>query len=242
MTIEGIEGFVRDGATWALYNQFKFMDYQEERIGEGGDFAVDMQTQTIEFTGQRGSIRGRFEALASFAPGPRSMLWTWAMGHETDEGRRLRDWGQANGVGWLTQPELPISTAAQGDELVNQVRQTVHDVAAAISAISGLAPYYSAPTGQGNYILGFIHLDDYPAPRIDQALPRLLGAAFQNQPGVDHRPGAQRFAQLAKFQYHWADGGLVMNDPQTGGAVQLSFTEQGWLNGLKASLGSPEQR
>lgn len=240
MTIAGIERYVQDGATWALYNQFRFMDYQDQRIGAGGDFNVDIPAQTITFGGPKGTIDAHFEVLASFAPGPRSMLWTWAIGHETDEGRRLREWGQANGVTWLAERELPINTAAQGEELIAELRQSVHDIAAALAAITGHAPYYSAPTGHGNFILGYVYLNDFPVPSIDQTFPRLFGDACAEQPGVDHRPGAQRFAQLAKFGYQWRDGRLQMHDPRTGNSVELGFNQQGWLENIRAQLGSQQ--
>lgn len=235
LPIDGIFDAYVQGALWAPINQSLLSDYLETRVGGEHSWQVDVPNATVTFTGVDGrQVGAELELLASFAPGPRSMRWAWAMGRPGPESTRLRDWGQRAGLTWLTQAEVPLQIDAdEPDELFSQLRQSSHVLAAAVEGISARAPYYTFPNGQGGVLLGLLRMPQWGGPRIDEAFPRRLSMGLEAVLIPDVRASVHRLGEHAGWGINWADAGHVqLTDPLSAGVADITFDEPGRVSDI----------
>lgn len=202
---------------------------------------VDLAEGVFAFTANDDPSR-RIEAtphlLASIAPGPRSLMWSWALPQGDPSGvtGQLRAYGEANGIPELTQAEVPFPDDVDDpDDFVARLSHIIGHVAV---EITGKSPYYSGPSGRSRAVL----LLDAPLPPLTVStalitMPRILSESAID----DHRMAVWDLARLAGWRLEWADeafSGATVSDAT--GSATFSFDEQARITGIQASLGAAQ--
>lgn len=243
MHIPGLEAYELQGAVWAGFGQSLLQERVVAEVGEDYSWSVEVPEERLTFTGRDGrTLHCHSDLIASFAPGPQSMMWTWNMGHESGEGIRLRQYGQQYGIDWLTSPEVKIQPGAQVDTPENEIRNLAHRVAWAVEGISGRAPYYTFPNGNDGTLLTLLTVPDLPAPRINETFPRRLDEAVQPIAGYDQRPSVHRLGELSSWTIAWTDEQtLEFQDPFNTNLARIHFNQQGQMDNIQLRMFSPEE-
>lgn len=199
---------------------------------------VDLEAGTFTFASADDPARtvvATPHLLASIAPGPRSLMWSWALpqGDRTGITDRLRAYGDEHGIAELTQGEVAFPDDA-GDDLEDWIVALAHAIGGAAVEITGLSPYYSAPTGGARAVL----LLDAPLEPLTiaaavSALPRLLGDLEMTDP----RASVWDLARLAGWQLEWADDAFsaaTLTDAT--GSATFGFDEYARITDVKGTL------
>lgn len=189
---------------------------QQEALGELTDalgeyeWQVDTDEGTLSFISKADplmSITAGAEVIASIAPGPRSMIWGWAIPQGRPDGfaAQLRDYGARHGIAELTESEVPFPDAQPIFFPAEWVLETAHQVGAVATAITGHGPYFAAPIGGGSRAVLLLTLDP-PLPQpalaaVTVALPRLLDEV----PLSDARAAVSGLARLAGWTLEHID-------------------------------------
>ncbi|GAA3929630.1 DUF6882 domain-containing protein [Microbacterium soli] len=141
--------------------------------------------------------------LASIAPGPRSLMWSWALpqGDRAGVAEQLRAYGHQHGIAELTEGEVPFPDDA-GDDLEAWMTELGHVIGGAATEITGRSPYYTASVDGARAVL---LLDGAIAPLTVEsaltALPRLLSGLALRDP----RASVWDLGRLAGWQLEWGD-------------------------------------
>jgi uncharacterized protein DUF6882 len=243
MEFPGLRAVADRAALYAGLRQTLMADYLEETIGE---HRWDMNTEqgTLRFSPTNGGqpISARAHLVASIAPGPRSMLWGWAhpqAGPDSPAGR-IRELGEQHGIGELTSPELPFTTDAVEEALLDEIAELAHVVAAVAVEATGMSPYYSAPVGGGTRFVFLLEGLAVPEPQILHVTSRTV-SILQSSGVRDQRAAVFGLAQHAGWRIAWAtDGSSVrLTDPRSGEAT-FGFNESGWISGISSNLKAAE--
>src|SRR5690606_13668297 len=110
---------------------------------------ADLEAGTLTFASSDDPDRTMIATarlLASIAPGPRSLMWSWALpqGDRSGVTERLRAYGDEHGISELTDGEVAFHDDT-GDDLEEWMSALAQAVGGAAVGITGLSPYYSAP-------------------------------------------------------------------------------------------------
>jgi hypothetical protein len=199
---------------------------------------ADMAAGTLTFTANDDTSRQlttRSHLVATIAPGPRSLLWAWAHPSGDPQGvaAQLRAYGEQHGIAELTSAEVPFPAEASGDE--DWIAQAAHTIGGVAVELTGRAPYYSAPVGNGTRA---VFLLDAPLPPLTVAdavvaLPRILSGAALS----DARTSVWDLARLAGWTLTWTDesfSGAEVADAT--GTATFRFDEQARIAGIESSL------
>lgn len=199
---------------------------------------ADMAAGTLTFTANDDTSRQlttRSHLVATIAPGPRSLLWAWAHPSGDPQGvaAQLRAYGEQHGIAELTSAEVPFPADASGDE--DWIAQAAHTIGGVAVELTGRAPYYSAPVGNGTRA---VFLLDAPLPPLTVAdavvaLPRILSGAALS----DARTSVWDLARLAGWTLTWTDesfSGAEVADAT--GTATFRFDEQARIAGIESSL------
>jgi hypothetical protein len=208
MEFPGLRAVADRAALYAGLRQTLMSDYVEETLGEHRwDMNMDHGTLTFSPTGPRGGqpISTRAHLVASIAPGPRSMLWGWAhpqSGPDSPAGR-IRALGEQHGIRELTSPELPFSTDAVEDALLDEIAELAHVVGAVAVEATRMSPYYSAPVGGGTRAVFLLEGMTVPEPTVLQVMTRT--ASVLSGAGVrDQRSAVVGLAEHTGWNVAWA--------------------------------------
>lgn len=241
MRFSDLQDLSDQAALYGYLTQTLMADHLEERLGRHR-FDVDMHQRRLSFLSDEhdGRIDTTLSFVASLAPGPRSMLWGWAH-PQYDDGyaARLRAHGEEHGIASLTATEVPFETDATGPDLADEIAMAAHLVGQTAIHVTGDAPYYSAPAGNGTRIVVMLSGHEFPKPRIDHTAPLRVPQAFTSGLISDHRRAFHGLAVLAGWQISWADdwSSTELLDPVTGGTLTASFDERARFSNLRARLG-----
>lgn len=199
---------------------------------------ADMAAGTLTFTANDDPSRQlatRSHLVATIAPGPRSLLWAWAHPSGDPQGiaAQLRAYGEQHGIAELTAAEVPFPADASGDE--DWIAQAAHTIGGVAVELTGRAPYYSAPVGNGTRA---VFLLDAPLPSLTVAeavvaLPRILSGTALS----DARTSVWDLARLAGWTLTWTDesfSGAEVADAT--GTATFRFDEQARIAGIESSL------
>lgn len=197
-----------------------------------------MAAGTLTFTANDDPSRQlatRSHLVATIAPGPRSLLWAWAHPSGDPQGiaAQLRAYGEQHGIAELTAAEVPFPADASGDE--DWIAQAAHTIGGVAVELTGRAPYYSAPVGNGTRA---VFLLDAPLPPLTVAeavvaLPRILSGTALS----DARTSVWDLARLAGWTLTWTDesfSGAEVADAT--GTATFRFDEQARIAGIESSL------
>lgn len=175
------------------------------------------------------------ELLASIAPGPRSLMWAWAMpdGHRSGIAERLLAYGAEHGVDELTQGEVAFPDDT-GDDLDGWIAQLARTVAGAAMEITGQSPFLAAPVGGGTVAVLLLDapLEPLTVSAAVAALPRLL-------PGIrmrDPRASVWDLGRLAGWQLAWADDAFTAATvTDASGSAVFRFDEYARIAGITST-------
>ena len=237
MSIEKLQAIADRAALFCALRQDQLL----EATNELGEHRWDVDLAAGEFTfASTEDPERRLTAvphlLASIAPGPRSLMWSWALpqGDPTGVTDALRAYGQENGIPELTNGEVPFPDDT-GEDVQDWMRAFAHMLGMAAVSITGRSPYYTASVGSSRALL----LLDAPIPELTVAaactrLPRILaGNAF-----TDPRTGVWEAARLAGWRLDWeGDDFAAATIADASGTARLEFDAQGRITGVKAELG-----
>lgn len=236
MTFETLRALADRAALFTALRQDQLVT-ATDALGEHR-WDVDLQARTFTFASVEDPTR-TLEAtpylLASIAPGPRSLMWSWALpqGDSTGITDRLRAYGADHDITELTQGEVPFPDDA-GDDLEEWIAALAHTIGGAAVEITGLSPYYSAPSGGARAVL----LLDAPLGPLTvasavSALPRILWDLTM----ADPRASVWDLARLAGWQLEWADDAFsaaTLTDAT--GSATFSFDEFARIIDVKGTL------
>lgn len=175
--------------------------------------------------------------LTSIAPGPRSLVWSWALpqGDRTGVTDELRAYGEQHGIPELTQGEVPFPDDA-ADDIDDWIAEIAHVIGGAAVEITGRSPYYSAPFGGGSRA---VLLLDAPLPPLTvaaalAALPRVLTELAPTDP----RSSVWDLARLAGWRLAWLDDEFSAAEvSDTTGAATFRFDQYARISGISGALG-----
>ena len=201
---------------------------------------VDLNAGTLTFTSHEDPEKqfvARASFIASIAPGPRSMMWSWAMpqgdgGGSTDA---LRQYGEENGIPELTMAEVPFPEDT-GDDISEWISQFAHVIGGVTAEITGRSPHYSANAGGSRAVL----LLDAPLPPLTiaaavPAIPRIISSVEI----PDHRTAVWDLARLAGWQLDWVGddfGAAQLTDGTSTSTIR--FDDQARIVGIEGQLGA----
>ncbi|PKI92250.1 hypothetical protein CW368_05345 [Actinomycetales bacterium SN12] len=174
--------------------------------------------------------------LVSIAPGPRSLMWSWALpqGDRSGVTDALRAYGEQHGIPELTRGEVPFPDGI-GDDVDAWIADVAHVIGGAAVEIIGRSPYYSAPFGGGSRA---VLLLDVPLPPLTvaaavAALPRVMDGLELNDP----RSSVWDLARLAGWQLEWADDAFSAAEvTDATGSATFHFDEYARISGIRGRL------
>lgn len=192
-------------ALWVSLRQ----DALEERLEELGEWGwgMDVEAETLTFTSRtdpQNSLTVPAFMLASIAPGPRSMLWGWALPAVRPGGpaEQLRAYGESNGIATLTQDEVPFGDI--GDALPGDwATRAATDVGLAACEVLERGPYFAPGAGGGSRAVLLLEID-LPPLRIDKVavtLPRIISSGALR----DARASLWGLARHENWRLTWSD-------------------------------------
>jgi hypothetical protein len=239
MDFPGLSGVADRAALYAGLRQTLMSDYLEETLGEHRwDMNLDHGTLTFSPLNGGQPISTRAHLVASLAPGPRSMLWGWAhpqSGPDSPAGR-IRALGEQHGIRELTSPELPFTTDAVEDALLDEIAALAHVVGAVAVEATRMSPYYSAPVGGGTRVVFLLEGLPVPEPTVLQVMTRSI-SVLASAEVRDQRSAVIGLAEHAGWNLAWAaDQNVVqLTDPRSGTAT-FGFDEYGRVNNITGDL------
>lgn len=199
---------------------------------------VDLAAGTFTFSAQDDPARtltATPHLIASIAPGPRSLMWAWALpqGDRTGATDRLRAYGEQHGISALTSGEVPFPDDT-GDDLDAWMAELALTVAGAAVEITGLSPYWSAPAGGSRAVLLLeAPIEPLTVAAAVTALPRILSGTSPRDP----RAAVWDLARLAGWTLEWTDEaftGAVLTDAS--GSATFRFDEHARIAGIQGHL------
>ena len=229
------------GAFYSHACQVLLGETLDERLG-AYEWQVDMSQARLSFVSKADSqtrLETTVDLIASIAPGPRSLLWGWASPQSIGTAAEdLRRYGQEQGIAALTDGELPLDTLLSGDQLIEEISVSAHEVGTATVGALGRAPYYSVPAGGGTRVVFLLGGDDLPKLTISPALPRYLMEATSTGHTSDHRTSFHWLAVYAGWSLSWDDAWTVaeVSDSVTGNSAAATFTSDALLSNVSITL------
>lgn len=199
---------------------------------------ADLAAGTLTFTSNTDPSRtlvAKAELIASIAPGPRSLMWGWALPQADPNGisARLREYGQQHDVAELTSPEVAFP-ADTGTDLQDWIRGFADDVAGTATEITGYSPSYTADVnGTRAVLIMEAPLEPLTVAAAVAALPRVL----RERPLNDPRTAVWDLARLAGWQLNWADAAYsAATVVDATGSTTFRFDENARITGIDARL------
>lgn len=236
MTFDTLRALADRAALFTALRQQQLRSATEE-LGEHR-WDVDLAAGTFAFASEDDPARtlsATPHLVASIAPGPRSLMWSWALprGDSAGVGERLRAYGVEHGIPELTSGEIAFGDDA-GDDADGWIAELAHVVGGAAVEITGISPYYSAPAGGSRAVL-----------LVEHAVPALtVATAMAALPGIlpelslsDPRASVWDLARLAGWTLEWTDAsfsGAVVSDAT--GSATFRFDAYARIAGVQASL------
>lgn len=236
MTFETLRSLADRAALFTALRQDQLITAVDD-LGEHR-WEVDLSAGLLTFAAEADptrTLQATPHLVASIAPGPRSLMWAWALPdqHGVETADRLRAYGDQHGIPELADGEVPFPDDI-GDDLDGWLTELAHVVGGAAAEITGLSPYYLAQVGEARAVL----LLDAPLPALTvsiavTALPRVLSGLTMRDP----RASVWDLARLAGWRLEWADEAFtaaVVSDAT--GTATFRFDEQARIAGIESTL------
>lgn len=237
MQFADLQAVSDQGSLYAFLSQRVLSDHVEERLGEYR-YEIDMLEERLSFISAASGARidTHVDLVASIAPGPRSVLWGWAHPQATGElASELKAYGEAHSIPSLSAAEIPLPTSATGEDLTKEIDDAAHIIGWVAVAVTGRAPYYSAPAGGGTRVVFLLSGYDFPALRLDVRVPTSVMQALSLGTIHDHRAAMHWLAIRAGWQLSWnADWSEAqLRDPENGNGLTATFDSQARLANMQ---------
>ncbi len=236
MTFETLRALADRAALFTALRQDQLVAATDALGEHRWDVDLDAGTFTFaSFEDPARTLTATPHLLASIAPGPRTLRWSWALpqGDRTGITERLRAYGEEHGISELTQGEVAFPDDA-GDDLEEWIAALAHVVGGAATEITGLSPYYSASTGGARAVLLLdAPLDALTVASAVTALPRILWDLTLTDP----RASVWDLARLAGWRLEWADDAFsaaTLTDAT--GTATFRFDEYARITDVKGTL------
>ena len=241
MSIEKLKVIAGRAALFCALRQDQLL----EATSELGEHRWDVDLAAGEFTfasteNPDRTLTARPHFLASFAPGPRSLMWSWALpqGDQGGATDALRAYGDEHDIPLLTTGEARFPEET-GDDIQAWMFGFADTLGMAAVSITGRSPYFTGGVGGSRALF----LLDAPIPKLTVAaaltrLPRILAG----QPLSDPRTGVWEAARLAGWELAWVgDDFAAATLADESGTAQIEFDQHGRISGVKAQLGGPHR-
>lgn len=238
MSVEALQSLADRAALFTALRQDQLVTATDDLGPHRWD--VDLSAGTLTFVSDADQARtlvAQAHLVASIAPGPRSLMWSWALpqgdagGHTT----RMREYGEQHGVAALSAPEV-VFPEDTGEDLQQWIAQFAHVIGGAAVEITGLSPYYSADVGGTRAVLLLDGLlEPLTVAAALTALPRILSTLTL----TDARTSVWDLARLAGWHLDWADAeftGATVTDAT--GSATFRFDAQARITNIEARLGA----
>jgi len=242
MQFADLQALSDQGSLYAYLTQRLLGEHVDERLGEY-TWAADMAAKQLSFVSSHSQARidTTIDLVASIAPGPRSVLWGWAHPQTTGElATQLKTYGEAHGIPSLTADEVPLPTEATGAELADEIADAAHLIGNVAVAVTGRAPYYSAPANGGTRVVFLLSGYDFPQVRLDhRVVPRIMEALSMgtvlDQRGAMHWLGVRAGWEMS-WNPEWTQ--IQLRDPVTGNGLTATFDAHARLSNLTGQFES----
>ncbi|MFD5224741.1 DUF6882 domain-containing protein [Microbacterium sp. NPDC058342] len=236
MTFETLEALADRAALFTALRQDQLAE-ATDALGEHR-WDADLEAGTFTFASTDHPERTLVASphlIASIAPGPRSLMWSWALpqGDRTGTGGRLRAYGEEHGIPALTEGEV-VFPDDTGDDLDTWIAELAHVIAGAAVEITGLSPYYSAPAGGTRAVLLLdAPIDPLTVSAAVPRIPRILSGLALRDP----RASVWDLARLAGWRLEWVgDGFTAATITDATGSATFRFDEYARITGIEGSL------
>ncbi|MEJ1087120.1 DUF6882 domain-containing protein [Microbacterium sp. Mu-80] len=236
MTFDTLRSLADRAALFAALRQDQLIGAVDD-LGEhrwSVDLAADLFTFAAEADPSR-TLQATPHLIASIAPGPRSLMWAWALPEQYDvtTAERLRAYGEQHGIAELSESEVPFEDGT-AEDTASAIMDLAHIVGGAATEITGLSPYYIANIGDSRAVM----LLESPLPPLSvavavTALPRVLSGLTMQDP----RASVWDLARLAGWRLEWSDeafSAAVVSDAT--GTATFRFDEQARIAGIESTL------
>lgn len=175
--------------------------------------------------------------VASIAPGPRSLMWSWALpqGDRTGITDALRAYGAEHGIRELTEGEVAFPDDI-GDGLLGWIDDLARVIGGAAVEITGQSPFYAAAVGEARAVLLLEGaLTPLTVADAAAALPRILsGLAL-----ADGRASVWDLSRLAGWHLTWTDDAFSAAEvTDATGTARFEFDEYARITGIRGRLGA----
>lgn len=224
-----------DAALFSLEHQL----HLEEVLGEH-TWAVDLQAQTFDFTGEQPRRATRFHLLGSAAPGPGSWLWGWAnpAGYPPPVlglGEFVRDFGVRHGVRELAEAEIPFAALPGDPAEPNLVAGMMSEAA---KAVAGNWTGYTGEVGGGTRAAFLVEHPDFrlPPPTPTRVV-RVLQQGLAELRLTDHRRAVHSYALRRGLAPAGYPDRVEFGGP--GLTATVHFDRYGRVDSIDAALGQP---
>lgn len=224
----------------ALYS-FEHQLHLGDVVGEHS-WDVDLDAPRFTFTGERTVTCTEVHLLGSAAPGPRSWLWGWAnpAGYADAVlavGRRVRDYGEANGIPVLADPEVPFDALPGSPTDPHLVAGLMADLA---KVVTGHWTAYNSPVGGGTRAAFLLGHPDFrlPAPQPVRVM-RVLQQSVAELPLTDHRRAIHSYAGRRGLGAELSSDRSQLTVTGPGLRTTVSFDEHGRAANMSMSITAP---
>ncbi|GAB3262358.1 hypothetical protein GCM10027425_26230 [Alteromonas gracilis] len=198
----------------------------DREVGADRRWDADLAVGTLTFASGPRAVVARAGLIASLSSGSSSLRWAWAVPDVPtgDLSARLRAHGDDAGVPTLSQPEVPLQVLG-GESGEQATLAAAHELGAVVTAVTGAAPYYVAPSGEGRFALFALEVPDLAPLRLTPEVPDVIAAVLGSGAVLDHRTAVHGLAELAGWQISWEHGwtSAELTDPVTGSTLAPRF-------------------
>lgn len=220
--------FTARGELHAKLLQRQLVEATEE-LGDDHRFDVNLAKGELSFTAPDGKqLITHCHLMASIAPGPKSVLWGWAMPRGDDVSRQLQQYGQAHGIKELAESELPFPPNLEGD--YQDITDLAHELGQLCVGVLGRGPYYTFESGNGGRVLVLL---DGPFPPLTVRDVGIGAMAATMSGMINARESALGLGYARGFRVHQPDPSTVVLDDERS-QVSFKFDSQNRISELQS--------
>lgn len=234
---------LNDGAISVLSRRAVLGPWADRRLGPY-DWRTDFDTGLAAFIAREGGGRIDFgwpQALVSIAPGPGTILWSWAQPRSPRSlaaVNRLREFGQHYGIPQLTEPEVPFDRLVRDPGSYDSEDAMLMDIAHRVAIVAGqvtdLPQYVIAAQGQSKSVL-LPPSSQVPLPTMRgfrEAIDLALNAGYI----TNVRRSLESAIQRLGFSADWRGDGRQVRIEGAGKSIELEFDEFGRVTTIRFAV------
>lgn len=233
-----LDQIVNDGALWGLLAQHSLSTEIAGRLGDRREHDVDLAAPKLTISGDGASIEAVPHLIASVAPGPRTVRWAWALPELAELpaaalARRLRDFGQSQGVEPLTRAEVGFDEFSPSPEGSDETDSVAGQVAMIASQVIGEVPWFIAQAGETKVVTLLQGGPALPRPEIGDLMAALPEGLMAGQ--ITDAPRAIRslLNRIPAWRGEWGPAGVRISDGR--GNVDVHLDGDGQVTEIEAN-------